>query len=96
MGISQLTGDRITAYEWITLEIIKATAHSQMIDHVALCILTAHTRTRIGTFRIDASLVGRAIGVLNTFRTTTRVRIALITKNATASSIVASSIGSTR
>ena len=41
-----------------------------MIDDSAIGIGAASSRTRIDTFLVDASLIGRTVGTDNTFRTT--------------------------
>jgi hypothetical protein len=59
-----------TVNERITSKTRRATTDRVVVDHIAACIGTASTRTRILAFLINASLVLGAIGTNHTLRST--------------------------
>jgi len=67
-----------------------------MIDNRALCILAADPDAGIHALVVRASSVIRTVGILHAFRPTFSVRIAVVFRYATADTITALGIGSTR
>jgi hypothetical protein len=87
---------RRTLNKCISTHSCRTRAHWSVIYHIANSVLSTCSRTRINAFISDTRLVSRAIIAYDTFRSTTRVRIALILRQTSTYSVRTLSIRATR
>lgn len=81
--------------ERITYVAGRTGADRNMIHHVASCVLTAYSRTRILALILQTSFIARAFGIENTFRTTGFIRITDVLGQAFAFAIIAYGVRTT-
>lgn len=67
-----------------------------MIDYIANSVLATSARARIETFAAQTSLIARAVGIEDTFWTTTRIGIPMELGQTCAYTVSALSIRTTR
>jgi hypothetical protein len=60
---------RITSSEWISHVSLNASAHGNVVEDVALGILSTRARARVSALFSHASLITGTLGVDNTLRT---------------------------
>ena len=78
---------RRTLNKCISTHARRTRAHRSVIDHITNSILSTCSRARINTFISNTWLIARTVIAYHTFRSTTRVRIALIFRQTSAYSV---------
>lgn len=78
-----------TLHECISGHSIRTTAHRNVIDHLAQCILTARARTRIYTFATNTGPIPSAVRVQDALWPAASVRIALVLWQTCANTVLA-------
>lgn len=83
-------------HKWISRCALWATAYRYVVYNVACAPLATRSRARIGAFVSDTSPVSRTVHTQYTFRATTGIRVPLVFRQASASSIPTLSVWATR
>ena len=94
-GIYNITWNRSTANERVSSKTRCTRTHWNMINHLALSVLTACTRTRINTLISNTCFIPRTVVAKNAFWSTSIIWVSLVFWQASANAIVALSIRST-